>query len=67
MLLLGDEVTVMRDVGDDTTWLTGRISGIVQDNHGVLKHFYIKGIDVPLQMTDGWKFQEEEEYEDGEI
>ena len=64
MILLGDEVTVMRDIGDETTWVTGRVSGIVQDDYGVLKYFYIKGITNGFYMNDGWKFTEEIEGEE---
>ena len=59
MVLLGDEVTVSREIGDDITWVTGRVSGIVQSNEGHLKYFYIKGVDGSFWMSDGWKFQEE--------
>ena len=64
LLMLGDEVTVSRDIGDETTWVTGRISGIVQNDHGDLKYFYIKGIDNSFWITDGWRFQEDEGEED---
>ena len=64
-VFLGDEVTVSREINNDTTWVTGRVSGIVQTDEGNLKYFYIKGIDGALWMSDGWKFQEEiEEDED---
>ena len=64
-IFLGDEVTVSRELGDDTTWITGRVSGIVQTDEGNLKYFYIKGIDGALWMSDHWKFQDEiEEDED---
>lgn len=59
MVLLGDEVTVSREIGDDLTWVTGRVSGIVQSDEGQLKYFYIKGVDGAFWMNDGWKFQEE--------
>lgn len=67
MILLGDEVTVVREINEESTWVTGRVSGIVQDDFGHLKYFYIKGVDSAFYMSDGWKFQEEEEFEDGEI
>jgi len=64
-VFLGDEVTVSREINNDITWVTGRVSGIVQTDEGNLKYFYIKGIDGALWMSDGWKFQEEiEEDED---
>lgn len=64
MVLLGDEVIVTREVGNDVTWVTGRVSGIVQKDNGDLKYFYIKGVDSAFWMSDGWKFAEEEEEED---
>lgn len=68
MVLLGDQVTVLREIGDDTTWVTGRISGVVQDDFGQLKYFYLKGIDSGFWINDGWKFQEQIEMdEDDEI
>ena len=59
MILLGDEVTVTREIGDDLTWVTGRVTGIVQKDNGELKYFYLKGIDAGFWISDGWKFQEE--------
>lgn len=64
MLLMGDVVTVTREVGDDLCIITGRVSGLVQGDHGQLRYFHIKGIDAALFMSDGWKFQEDEEDED---
>jgi len=61
MILLGDTVTVSRELGDDVTWITGRVTGIVQDDAGQLKYFYIKGIDSSFWMSDNWKFQDEVE------
>jgi hypothetical protein len=61
MLLMGDTVTVSREVGEDTTWVTGRVTGLVQGNHGELKYFFIKGLDSSLWLSDGWKFQDEVE------
>jgi hypothetical protein len=63
-LLLGDEVTVQREVGQDYTYATGRVNGVVLNDSGELKYFYIKGIDSAFYMSDGWKFQEE--WEEGE-
>lgn len=57
-IFLGDEVTVSREVGDDTTWITGRVSGIVQNDEGKLRYFYIKGVDSAFYMNDNWKFQD---------
>jgi hypothetical protein len=67
MVLLGDEVTVQREVGSDYTFVTGRVTGVVLKDSGELKYFYLKGIDSAFYMSDGWKFQEElEEGEDDE-
>lgn len=63
-ILLGDDVTVQRQIGDDLTFVTGRVSGIVLDDRGELRYFYIKGIDSAFWMNEGWKFQDIEEEED---
>ena len=63
-LLLGDEVTVQREIGQDYTYVTGRVNGVVLNDSGELKYFYLKGIDSAFYMSDGWKFQEE--WEEGE-
>jgi hypothetical protein len=64
MILMGDTVTVSRELGDDITWVTGRVTGLVQDDTGQLKYFYIKGLNSQLWMSDNWKFQDEVEDED---
>lgn len=64
MVLLGDVVTVYRDIGGEQTSVTGRISGIVQKDNGDLKYFYIKGLDNSLWMSDGWQFAEDFEGEE---
>jgi hypothetical protein len=61
MLLLGDQVTCFREVGGDTSIVTGRVTGIVQNDSGDLKYFYIKGIDASFYVSDGWTFEFEEE------
>ena len=61
MVLLGDVVTVHRDIGGESTFVTGRVSGIVQKDNGDLKYFYIKGVDNSFWMSDGWQFEMEEE------
>lgn len=63
MLLLGDTVTVMRQINSEPVFITGRVNGIVQKDDGDLKYFYIKGIDSALYVSDGWTF-EVEEYEE---
>lgn len=66
-IFLGDEVTVSREVGDDTTWITGRVTGIVQNDEGSLRYFYIKGVDSAFYMNDNWKFQDSVEDDENEI
>jgi hypothetical protein len=61
MLLLGDQVTCFREVGGDTSFVTGRVTGIVQNDSGDLKYFYIKGIEAAFWVSDGWTFEYEEE------
>ena len=63
MLLLGDQVTCFREVGGDTSIVTGRVTGIVQNDSGDLKYFYIKGIEGQFWVADGWTFEYEEEIE----
>jgi hypothetical protein len=72
MILLGDTVTVTRELAGETTYITGRVSGIVQKDNGDLKYFYIRGIDTALWLSDGWQFEDdyietndEREEEDG--
>jgi hypothetical protein len=59
MILLGDTVTVTRELAGETTYITGRVSGIVQKDNGDLKYFYIRGIDAGLWLSDGWQFEDE--------
>lgn len=59
MILLGDTVTVTRELAGETTFITGRVSGIVQDDNGDLKFFYIRGIDTALWVSDGWQFEDD--------
>jgi len=59
MILMGDLVTVCREVAGDEVFVTGRVSGIVQKDSGDLKYFYIKGLDTQLWMNDGWRFQDD--------
>jgi len=66
MILLGDMVTVTREVGGDVAVVSGRVSGIVQSDSGDLKFFYIKGIENAFWVSDGWMFDEEIEIEMGE-
>jgi hypothetical protein len=59
MILLGDTVTVTRELAGETTYITGRVSGIVQKDNGDLKYFYIRGIDTALWLSDGWQFEDD--------
>jgi hypothetical protein len=61
MVLLGDLVTVTREIAGDLTLVNGRISGIVQNDNGDLRYFYIKGIDNAFYVSDGWTFDEDVE------
>lgn len=73
MVLLGDMITAQREIGGDIAVVSGRISGLVQKDNGDLKYFYIKGIDNAFWMSEGWAFDDPDEYtierdeEDGEI
>ena len=59
VLLLGDVVTVTREISGEKTYITGRVSGIVQKDSGDLQFFYIRGLDTALWMSDGWQFEED--------
>lgn len=59
MILLGDTVTVTRELAGETTYITGRVSGIVQKDNGDLKYFYIRGVDTSLWLSDGWQFEDD--------
>ena len=61
MVLLGDLVTVTREIGGDLTLVNGRVSGIVQNDNGDLRYFYIKGIDNAFYASDGWTFDSDVE------
>ncbi len=64
MILLGDMVTAYREIGGDVSQVSGRISGIVQNDNGDLKYFYIKGISTQFWLSDGWVFDDIEEVEE---
>jgi hypothetical protein len=59
LVMLGDYVTLSRSVGEDSTEVSGRVSGIVLDDAGGLKYVYVKGLDSSLWMNDGWNFETE--------
>lgn len=64
VILLGDTVTVSRVIAGETTYITGRVAGIVQKDDGDLRYFIIRGIDTPLYMSEGWEFEDEYTMED---
>ena len=59
MIMLGDVVTLTREIGDDLSVVSGRVSGIVLNDNGDIKYAYIKGVDSSFWMSDGWRFEEE--------
>ena len=59
VILLGDVVTVTREIAGEKTYVTGRVSGLVQNESGDLRFFYIRGIDTGFWMSDGWQFEED--------
>jgi len=66
-IFLGDTVTMLKEVGDDVTYITGKVMGIVtNDETGRIKYVTVKGIEQPIWLSDGWKFVEETEYEEDE-
>ena len=66
-IFLGDTVTLLKEVGDDMTYITGKVTGIVtNDETGRIKYVTVKGIEQPIWLSDGWKFVEETEYEEDE-
>lgn len=66
ILLLGDYVTVTRELVDDVTIVSGKVSGIVLNEAGGLQYIYVKGIAAPLWMSDNWQFDTEEESNENE-
>lgn len=66
-IFLGDTVTMLKEVGDDMTYITGKVTGIVtNDETGRIKYVTVKGIEQSIWLSDGWKFVEETEYEEDE-
>jgi hypothetical protein len=63
MVMLGDEVTLQKN----ETWVTGRVSGVILDNHRQLERIYLHEISFAFYMSDNWRFVNDEEEEDGEI
>ncbi len=64
-IFLGDTITMHKSIGDDETWITGKVTGIVtHDETGRVKYLTIMGIEQPIWLSDNWKFVEEDEDED---
>lgn len=64
-VFLGDTVTMYKLIGDDETYITGQVTGIVtHDETGRIKYITIKGIEQPIWLSDNWKFVEEQEEEE---
>lgn len=61
-VFLGDRVTVVRGL----TYITGAVSGVVLDKSKQLERVYLEHIDSPIWMYDGWRFIEENEWEEEE-
>lgn len=68
-IFLGDTITMLREIGDDCTYITGKVTGIVtEDRTGEIRYITIKGIEQAIWLNQNWKFvdnaTEEVEYED---
>ena len=64
-VFLGDIVTMMNGTMEDTpTFVTGQVKGIVLDDNKKVSMVYIHSLSDPLYMNEGWKFVDQEEYED---
>ena len=64
-VFLGDIVTMMNATIEETpTFVTGQVKGIVLDDNKKVSRIYIHSLSDALFMSDGWKFVDQEEYED---
>lgn len=64
-VFLGDTVTMYKLIGDDETYITGKVTGIVtHDETGRIKYITVKGIEQPIWLSDNWKFVDEQEEEE---
>lgn len=68
-IFLGDTITMLREIGDDVTYITGKVTGIVtEDRTGEIRYITIKGIEQAIWLNQNWKFVDNEtaevEYED---
>lgn len=66
-VLLGDDVSLVKETGDTHIVISGRVAGLVLDDHRQLKQIYIHGLDISLWISDGWKFIDEEEEDNAEV
>jgi len=68
-VFLGDEVTLLRTMSNDTSLLiSGQVSGVALDDNKQLERIWLHGMDSSFWMSQGWRFIDEEEEEDyGEI
>ena len=63
-LFLGDTITMVREIGDDVTHITGKVMGIVtEDRTGEIKYITIKGIEQAIWLNQNWKFVDNENVE----
>lgn len=65
-IFLGDEITIIKDGRDNTTIVTGQVAGIVLDDDKEVQSVYIHNLQLPFYMADGWKFVDNDEYEEEE-
>lgn len=65
-VFLGDFITLLNLSHNDEfpTVVSGQVKGIVLKDNKQIERVYILGIEEPLFMDDGWKFQLEVEGED---
>ncbi len=66
-IFLGDYISVIKETKTEPTLVSGRCAGIVLDANDQLERIYITGIDQGFWISQGWKFVDEGEEEDGEI
>lgn len=61
-------MTIVKDLDEEnSTFISGQVSGVVVDRHKQLERVWIHGIDSCFYMSDGWKFIEDEGEEEDEI
>lgn len=66
-VFLGDQVTLTRDIDEDTpVFITGQVAGVVLNDKKQLERVWIHGIESSFWMSAGWKFIEEEYDNEGD-